>query len=272
MVKGAAVNMEGLPIAGMGVVGEDFDSDGDFDLFITNMAKESNLFLRNRDGFFEDVSFKWGMPQWTIPWTGFGVVAFDQNHNGRFDLFVANGAVMRPQRPPAPERPYDEPNQFLRQRPDGRFEDASREIDPSILAPDRSRGVATGDYDNDGDLDVLVCRTNGPPQLLRNNEQSDRHWLMVKTVGSRGVSPVLNAVITLHCGDRSFRREVRTHVSYLTTSDPRLHFGLGEIDTIDRLVVEWPDGRVEQFEGIGVNQFVTVVHGQGAPVKSAKGG
>jgi hypothetical protein len=264
MAAGAALSGNGEPIAGMGVVAEDFDSDLDLDLLVTNLIEERSLFLRNDDGLFLDVSTSWGEPGWLSARTGFGVVAFDQDHDARLDLFIGNGAVIRASDPPVPERPYDQPNSFVRQSADGRFRDATAEVGGAAMQPGLSRGVAVGDYDEDGDMDVLVCRTNSAPQLLRNEQSGKGHWLLVETVGPRGRGPVLNAVVTVEAGGRRQVREVRAQQSYLTTSDVRLHFGLGRAALAERVSVRWPDGRRESWNGIAADRKLVLRYGEGS--------
>ncbi len=260
--RGAAFDMNSVAIAGMGIVAEDFDMDDDFDLFVTNLVEKNALFLRNNGGYFEDCSARWGERSWLRSYTGFGVVAFDQDHNGRLDMFIACGAVQRPLRPQFHANPYYEVNVFIRQDEKGRFRDASAELG-SVREPGLSRGIAVADYDEDGDMDVLVCRTNAAPQLLRNDQRGEGNWLLVDAVGADGRRPALNTVFTVEAGGQRWKREVRPHQSYLTTSDARVHFGIGKNDRIERVTARWLDGRVESWEGIAANQLLTLRYGTG---------
>ena len=266
LVAGCAFNGTGEAIAGMGTAAEDFDDDGDLDLFVTNIRYRDNLILRNDGGSFEDVGYRWGRWDWLRPYTGFGTVAIDADLDGRLELFVANGAVQRRPTPLITGRPYVEPDQFLRQDDEGRFTSDAGAFGEQLLVPAPSRAVAYGDYDNDGDVDLLVVRNVGPPQLLRNDQQSGNHWLIVATADEIGGGAVLNARITVAAGSRRWLREVRPHQSYQATSDPRVHFGLGAADRVDTLTVQWPDGRREQWRDIAADQIVTIERGAGTPV------
>lgn len=263
ILAGCAYDGDGVAIAGMGIAPEDFDGDGDFDLFVTNIRLHSNLFLRNQGRSFADVSASWARPGWLVPYTGFGTVALDQDHDGRLDLFVANGAVMKPQIPIDPSQPYGERNQFLREDATGRFVDASGEVTPTIMEPAVSRGLARGDYDNDGDVDLLVMRNGARPQLLRNDQHAPGRWITISTEHEDGTGPVLNARVTVEAAGMRRLREVRPHESYVSTNDPRVHFGLGVADSVDRLVVQWPDGSREAWGPLGVDAFFTARRGTG---------
>ena len=138
--RGSAFNGTGEAIAGMGTAAEDFDGDGDLDLFVTNIRDRNHLFLRNDGGFFEDEGLRWGRRSWMHPYTGFGVVAFDQDLDGTLELFIANGAVARHPSPADPRQPYAEPNQFLRFDTDGRFVDASFELGETLASPPSPAG------------------------------------------------------------------------------------------------------------------------------------
>lgn len=261
---GCAYNGQGVAIAGMGIVAEDFDRDGDLDIFVTNIRQFSSLFLRNDDGAFADMGFRWGNVSWMTPYTGFGAVAFDQDNDGKLELFVANGAVSRDRSAQQLEQAYAEPNQFLRRDSSDRFVSAADELAPDIAAPAVSRGLACGDYDNDGDVDLLVCRNDARPQLLRNNHDGGGNWLAVLPQDARGLGPVLNALITVEAGDQRWSRECRVHHSYLVSTDPRVHFGLGDAEEVDQISVRWPDGQLEWFPGTAVNRLLALRRGTGS--------
>ena len=137
-----------------------------------------------------------------------------------------------------------------------------------VLAPAVSRGLAWGDYDDDGDVDLLVLRNRDRPQLLRNDQRSGNHWLIVATEDELGLGPVLNARISVEAAGRRRLREARGQQSYLATGDPRVHFGLGGADRIERLTIRWPDGRHEQWPGMAADRVVTIRQGTGTPVEA----
>lgn len=260
---GAAYNGQGVAIAGMGIVAEDLDGDEDIDLFITNIRQFSHLFLRNDGAMFSDASYRWGDPRWMAPHTGFGTVAFDSDNDGVLELFVANGAVARSRSATSIEAVYAEPNQFLRRDAAGRWVEDGGAFGSVLLAPAVSRGVVCGDIDNDGDVDLLVCRNGERPQLLRNDHDGRGHWLSVLPMDAEGRGPVLNARVTVEVGGVRRMRECRVQQSYLVSCDPRVHFGLGELDAVERISVRWPDGSGEDFPGGAADRFVTLRRGSG---------
>jgi hypothetical protein len=198
-----------------------------------------------------------------VPYTGFGALTFDQDHDGVLELFVTNGAVSRVRSAQKPGEIYAEPNQFLRRDAQGRFVDAGHLLAPDIAAPAVSRGLACGDYDNDGDVDLLVCRNAARTQLLRNDHDAGGHWLSVLPQEAGRPGPVLNTRITVEAGGRRWLRECRTQHSYLVSTDPRVHFGLGTAERVERLRVQWPDGEVESFTDLPVDAFLSLVRGTG---------
>ncbi len=264
LLAGCAFNGDGEAIAGMGTAANDLDGDGDLDLFVTNIREESNLFLQNDGGMFTDAGWAWGALEWMQPHTGFGTAMFDADRDGRLDLFIANGSVIALPSPEDPARPYAQSDQYLSRDADGRFVDRSKNFPPGVLAPAVSRAVAPGDFDNDGDLDLLVGRNGEAPQLLRN-EADAGHWLGIVPVEGESAVPVLNARVIVEAGGRRFTGEVRPQQSYLASGDPRVHVGLGDLSGTDRIVVRWPDGRRESWPGGEVNRYVTLRRGEGSP-------
>jgi hypothetical protein len=261
---GCAYNYSGEAIAGMGTAAKDFDGDGAVDLFVTNISLKHNLFFRNEGGNFEDVSLRWGQWSWITPFTGFGVAAFDQDLDGHHDLFIANGSVARRPVPGETVRSYRQPNQFCRQDPlTGVFASAADAIDDLLLAPAVSRGVAQGDYDNDGDVDLLICRNNAAPQLLRNEQTGLGHWLIVIPKQSRGQQPLLHTRVTASATGRQWVGEVSPQQSYLSSGDWRVHFGLGDVDTVT-LTIRWPDASIETWSDVATDRMLTLYRGTGS--------
>ncbi len=267
---GCAFNAAGESIAGMGIVCEDFDSDGRFDLFVTNIREESHLFLRRERAYYQDESLNWGRLGWTRPYTGFGVVAFDQNLDGWLDLYIANGAVSAYS---GERSQYGEPDHFIRgsvsdDRPT--FRNQSGSLPTSEPERDVSRGVAWGDLDRDGDLDLLVMRNDAAPKLLINQNPRGR-WLEVEPVTAEGRS-VLNAVVEVKAGGRVWRRETRAQQSYLSSGEPSVHFGLGKAIEVDSIRVTWPGGASEFWTGFAADRKIRLVRGTGetpGPAESA---
>ena len=265
LLMGAGLNAESRAIAGMGVIAEDFDGDLDQDLLITNIRDESHLFLRWNEGRFDDRSRQWGQRTWLRPWTGFGLAAFDQDHDTRLDMYIANGAVAALPSPIDQALPYGEPDGFLRSSEQLPFEDATGELG-DLAIPDVSRGLAPGDYDNDGDVDLLVMRNGTSPRLLRNEHvngsgEGAGHWVRFTPRHVAGGSPVANARIVVELGARKILRESRRGHSYLSNGDPRVHFGLGEASRIDRLTITWPDGSEESTADLEVDREIELIRG-----------
>ncbi len=268
LVLGAGVNAMGSAEAGMGVVAADFDNDADLDLFMTHLEDESNTFYRNlgADLGFEDATAASGLAASSMPRTGFGVAAFDAELDGDLDLFVANGRVFRGEilstSMPPPWNEFAEPNLFYLGDGSGRF--AASAVAPAMTAPvEISRGVATGDLDGDGDLDLLLSNEQGPARLYRNDAPRRGHWLLVDAVDPRLNRRALGAVVHVHFAGRLLMRSVTAGFSYQSSSDPRAHFGLGEVAAVDRLVVRWPDGLEEEFPGTPADRALSLVRGEG---------
>ncbi len=259
---GCAYDDRGVAIAGMGVAGADLDGDGDMDLLVTNIRHQTHLVLRNDNGLFDDASLAMGLGRWSIPATTFGVAVFDQDNDGRLDAFFTNGEVNVDNALPVGENPYAQPDHFTRLI-DGVFVD---ETDGSGIAfADVGRGVACGDYDNDGDRDLLVTNNGGPLRLLRNDNDSGNAWLVVQTRTGPGGRAAIGARVTVTAGGRTMSTEIRPQQSYLCSGDPRAHFGLGRASTVDRIEVRWPDGSRSARSGVRVNQLVVIEQGAGQP-------
>ena len=241
--SGVAYSMDGKAQAGMGVDAADFDNDGFEDLFVTNLMHETNNLYRNDGaGNFVDViaTAKLGPP--TALYTGFGTRFFDYDHDGRLDLFVANGAVTRVEAQRGSQYPFRQPNQLFANR-GGHFEEVLR-----FPVEEVSRGAAFGDVDNDGDVDIVVTNNNGPARLLLNQNGSRAHSLQIKLDGVRVNRQGLGARVGLvRDGRPTLWRRAQTDASYLSASDSRVHFGLGESPAYTKVVVVWPDGTSESW-------------------------
>ena len=259
---GCAYDDRGVAIAGMGVAAEDLDGDGDMDLLVTNIHHQTHLVLRNDHGLFEDASLAMGLGRWSIPATSFGVAVFDQDNDGRLDAFFANGEVNVDNALPIGENPYAQPDHFARLI-NGVFVNAT---DGSGVAfGDVGRAVARGDYDNDGDQDLLVTNNGGPVRLLRNNNDSGNAWLVVETRTGPGGRAAIGARVTVTAAGITRSTDIRPQQSYLSSGDPRAHFGLGRAATVERIEVLWPDGSRSVLTGVRVNQLVVIEQGAGAP-------
>jgi hypothetical protein len=260
---GCAFNEDGVAMAGMGVGVGDYDGDGSFDIVRTNFSDQTTtLYLNNGDGTFHDAAFQAGLGINT-KYLGFGTGFFDFDNDGWKDIFIANGHVY----PEVARRrlhvTYAQRKILYRNRGDGRFEDVSLKAGPAIEQAQVSRGCAFGDFDNDGDLDVVVNNLNGSPSLLRNDGGNKNNWILVKCVGTRSNRSAIGTRVSLAVGSHIQMDEVMSGSSYYSQNDLRLHFGLGQASKVDRIEIRWPSGLKESLANIPVNQLVVVKEGQG---------
>jgi len=254
---GAAYSGAGLAEAGMGVDAGDYDEDGDPDLFVTNFSRESNRLYRNDTGLrFADESEPAGLAQPSFLPLGFGTRFFDADNDADLDLFVANGHVQDRVHLLEPDLSHAQPNQLFENR-GGVFAEVSAFSGPAFRDSLVSRGAACADYDDDGDLDLLVTNVDGPAQLLRNDLPPGNHWLSLRLIG-RAPRDATGARVQLVCGGRAQSRQVRTSGSYLSASDSRLHFGLAGCARVERLSIRWPDGARQELRDIPADQFLVV--------------
>ena len=267
-LSGAAVNASGSPEASMGIASGDYDVDGDEDLFVTNLVGETFVLYQNAGGLFEDVRTRAGLGAPTAAVTGFGTDWFDYDNDGWQDLFIANGAVSIVARQRGEPRPYRFGNQLFRNNGAGRFVETTSMAGADLARPDVGRGAAFGDVDNDGDVDVLVTSNGGAVRLLLNQHGAAQHWLMVQLEQAPRNRGAIGAWVGLERSGRSTQwRRVKTDGSYLSASDPRLHFGLGPSTAIGAVLVQWPDGVRERFtSGLGADRLLRLRRGAGAVV------
>ena len=243
MVLGCAIDDEGKPKAGMGVAAIDLDDDGDLDLMVNNLTSESDSVYRNEHGrYFTDATVVSGLAATSRRFTRFGVGWVDFDNDGRLDLYQANGAVFLPFTAPLrADDPYAEPNLLFRGTAEGRFVEVEPRGGTTSLLVATSRAAAFGDIDNDGGIDILVVNRDGPAHLLLNVVEHRGHWLMFRVLDEHG-RDAIGATVTLHVGERTMTRNVRTAYSYLAANDPRIHVGLGDHTGAENVTVRWVDG------------------------------
>jgi hypothetical protein len=261
---GAAINAMGAAEASMGADADDFDGDGDDDIFITHIMEETNtLYLNNGKALFEDRTAAVGLASISIGKTGFGTGWFDYDNDGWLDLIVLNGEVRTiPERERAGDSyPLGQPNHLLRNLNGRKFQIVENpgETFPLIEV---SRGAAFGDIDNDGDVDVLQANNNGPARLLVNQVGTSSRWLGLKLVVKNASRDALGARIEIVKADgRSLWRRVRTDGSYCSARDPRVLVGLGNQAQVKAIRVIWPDGSRESWPAPPINQYTTLNQG-----------
>ncbi len=270
VLHGLAANALGNAEAGMGIALGDVDGDGLFDVFVTHLTEESNtLWKQGPRGRFRDRTVAAGLsaPRWRG--TGFGTVLADFNHDGALDLALVNGRVSHGAGQGGGDldpfwRPYAERNQLFANVGDGRFRDLSP-TDPFGAQAAVSRGLACGDIDGDGALDLLVTAVAGPARLYRNVAPKEGHWLLVRAIDPAHNRDAYGAVITVSAGGRRWVGAVNPGQSYLCSNDPRAHLGLGAADRVDDIRVRWPDGDVseETFAGGAADRVLVLRRGEG---------
>ncbi|MEM7260908.1 MAG: CRTAC1 family protein [Planctomycetota bacterium] len=271
LMQGVAYNLNGQAEAGMGVVASDFDSDGWPDLFMTHLVRESNTFYRNLGagrGFVDDTG-QMGLAASSMTFTGFGTLAIDIDLDGDRDLAVANGRVTRgPAQAGVPEpwTHYAEENLFYLYGA-GRFELARERFAPFTTRVESSRGLASGDFDDDGDLDFVLTSLDAPVRIYRNDVPRSGKWLAITARDARHNRDAIDAVVTVIAGDRRFTDVVSTARGYASSSAAECHFGLGAIETFDAVEVQWPGGATERFPGGEPNRRLQLVRGRGEAVQ-----
>jgi hypothetical protein len=259
---GVALNEDGTEQAGMGLGIGDFNLDGSLDIFKTHFADDTNILYRNDGkGYFDDVTVAAGLGVETR-FVGWGAGIVDLDNDGLPDLFVVTGGVYPEVAARLPSYPMKTPRVIFRNLGGGRFEELIEGAGGGIAEAHCSRGCAFGDFDNDGDVDVLVVNLNEPPSLLRNDCAAEHHWLKVKLVGSKSNRGAIGARVTARYGGRVQAQEVLSQSSFYSSSDPRLHFGLGASAIAD-LEIRWPNGNKEMVERVAADQLVVIREGAG---------
>jgi hypothetical protein len=260
--RGIAFSADGAEQAGMGVAVGDYNLDGKLDIFKTHFSDDTNVLYRNDGGGeFTDVTIPAGFGVETryICW-GAGFADFD--NNGWPDLAVVTGSVYPEVEAQFPEYPLKTPRFIFRNLGSGKFEELLDEAGPGIAAPHCSRGCAFGDFDNDGDVDLVVINLNEPPSLLRNDVTGDGHWLKVLLVGTKSNRSAIGSTVIAKYGGRSQAQAVMAQSSFYSVNDRRLHFGLGASGAAD-LEVHWTNGLVERFTGVAAGHLATITEGRG---------
>jgi hypothetical protein len=263
--SGCAYSQDGKPQAGMGVAVADFDRNGTFDIFKTNFAGDtSTLYVNTGDGFCDDRTFASGIGLNTR-WLGWGVGAPDLDRDGWKDLFLVNGHVYPEVEQLKTEAGYKQRKVVYLNQRNGRFLDVSERLGPPVTTPKAGRGAAFGDIDNDGDVDVVVNNVHDSPDLFRLDSRVAHHWITLKLIGVVSNRSAIGARVEVTAGAPTMVDEVRGGGSYYSQNDLRVNFGLGDASRVDRVEVRWPNGLVERWSGVAIDQIVTLKEGSGQP-------
>jgi hypothetical protein len=270
---GAAYSGDGKPQAGMGVGVGDYDGDGLLDIFKTNFSGDTSTLYRNlglKSGLlnFDDVTFTAGIGVNTryLGW-GCGFVDFD--NDGWLDIFLVNGHVYPEVEKLTTEAGYPQRKVLYQNRRDGSFKDIAEQIGGPLVEPTAGRGCAFGDFDNDGDVDVVINPVNDSPALLRTDSATNNNWISIKLIGAKSNRDGVGSRIKVTAGDRTRIDEVRSGGSYYSQNDMRVHFGLGKAAKAQTVEVLWPSGVVDTLNDVAAGQFIFIKEGSGQIKPSA---
>lgn len=261
-IRGVAYSEDGQEQAGMGVAAGDFDLDGHLDIFKTNFADDTpNLYRNLGKANFEEATRRTGLAV-DNRFVGWGAGIVDLDNDGLPDLFAVTGHVF-----PEIEKKYSgyparSPRLLFRNLGKGKFEELLDDAGPALAESHVSRGCAFGDFDNDGDLDILIVNLNQPPSLLRNDLKPGHNWLKVKLIGTKSNRSAIGARVIVKTSESSQTQEVQSQSSFVSCNDPRLHFGLGSAKTAE-VRIRWPNGIWQTLADVEANRLITVKEGSG---------
>jgi hypothetical protein len=262
--SGIALAADGKARAGMGIDAGDYDADGKVDVAITNLDFEMHSLFRGLDrGLFADATSESGVGFPTLPFVGFGVNFVDFDNDGQLDLAIATGHILDNAPRFRPGATYAQRHLLFHNTTGRRFVEVGRSAGPAFNALKVSRGLASGDIDNDGDIDLLVTTNGQDAELLRNDARTDAHSVVIDLRSAPPNSRAIGARVRVTAGSRTQMREVRAGSSYLSQSDLRMHFGLGPATSIDRIDVLWPSGKTETLRDVAADQLLTVEESKG---------
>lgn len=262
MLRGVATSRDGNLMGGMGVGIGDYNLDGHIDLFKTHFVNQApGLYRNNGKGEFDDVTLMAGLGA-ERRFSSWGTGIVDLDNDGYPDIFVVAGTVAPELEPVYEKYPARNPRMVWRNQGNGIFAQSGSELGAAISERHVSRGAAFGDFDNDGDLDVLIMNRNDPPSLLRNDAPSGNHWLKIRLEGTKSNRSAIGSRVVVQYGGRIQAQSVTSQASFLSSNDPRLHFGMGAASVAD-IQVLWPTGLSEKFTNVSANQLVTIREGEG---------
>lgn len=261
LVRGVALNEDGMEQAGMGVAIGDFNLDGSLDIFKTHFADDTHVLYQNDGrGNFEDLTSRAGLGVETR-YIGWGSGMVDLDNDGFPDLFLVSGSVYPEVERKLASYPANTPRIVFRNLGGGKFEELIGEAGPGVSAVHSSRGCAFGDFDNDGDVDILIVNMNEPPSLLRNDVSGGNHWLKLKLVGTKSNRSAIGARVICRYGGKKQAQEIMSQSSFYSANDSRLHFGLGTARSAD-LEIRWPSGLVQNCDKVAADRILTITEGK----------
>jgi len=262
--SGVAASEDGKYEAGMGIDAADIDGDGWMDLYVTHLDFELNrLYHNNHDETFDDVTFSSGLGNKAIFLSGVSAKILDYDNDGWRDIIQANGSMLDNIKMYHTEENYPEPKLMFRNLGEGKFDKVSEELGPDFMKPTVGRGLATADFDNDGDIDIVVNNRGAAPELLRNDGGNANNWLTVRLIGTKSNRDGIGASLKLVSEGFTQFDQAKGGSSYMSASDPRIHFGLGKREKIGSLEITWPSGTVDKLASVPINQIITVKEGVG---------
>ena len=271
LYSGTAYGEMGQTFGNMACDVADLDHNGRFDLVVTRFAGQpASLYINDGHNEFQDVADRAGIAAPTLPLVKWGVNFADFDNSGWQDIFIASGNFSTLLNGVPGEPPFVEPIELFLNETNGKFREVAAATDLNAGPLESRRGTALGDANNDGRLDILVFNVGAPPSLFLNETKNDNHWITLHLVGTKSNRMAIGARVAVITGNVEQLDEVRAGGSYLSTSDPRLHFGLGSAASFDRIEVLWPSGLFEQFPGGLGDRFVSLVEGSGAALHASQ--
>jgi enediyne biosynthesis protein E4 len=262
LIRGLALSGEGQQMGGMGLGVGDYNLDGHTDILKTHYYNQANgLYRSDGKGNFDDITTQAGLNRETR-FVCFGAGIVDLDNDGNPDIFISTGTVYPELSRVSPRYPAKTPRLIFRNLGDGTFTELGPEAGPGITTPHMGRGCAFGDFDNDGDLDILIMNVNEPPSLLRNDAPSGNHWLKIRLEGTKSNRSAIGARVYVRYGGKIQLQEQPCGTSFISSNDPRLHFGLGSATTAD-IEVHWLSGLVESLKSVPADQLITLREGVG---------